>query len=73
MTIDEVISVLEMQEEILQFSHFTNADAWTLGNMRVRHRWPDLNAAGGGSAEKRRFGDDQYPAEQRVYRVPVRL
>ena len=42
MTIDEVISVLEMQEEILQFSHFTNADAWTL-------------------------------AEQRVYRVPVRL
>ena len=50
MTIDEVISVLEMQEEILQFSHFTNADA-----------------------EKRRFGDDQYPAEQRVYRVPVRL
>ena len=35
MTIDEVISVLEMQEEILQFSHFTNADAWTLGNMLV--------------------------------------
>ena len=35
MTISEVIEVLEMQEEILQFSHFTNADAWTLGNMLV--------------------------------------
>ena len=35
MTINEVIEVLEMQEEILQFSHFTNADAWTLGNMLV--------------------------------------
>ena len=35
MTIESVIEVLEMQEEILQFSHFTNADAWALGNMLV--------------------------------------
>ncbi|MGI6006728.1 MAG: heme-degrading domain-containing protein [Ruminococcus sp.] len=35
MTIEEVMEVLEMQEEILQFSHFTNADAWNLGNMLV--------------------------------------
>lgn len=35
MTMDEVISVLCMQEEILQFNHFTNEDAWELGNMIV--------------------------------------
>lgn len=35
MTISEVVKVLEMQEEILQFSHFTNADAWALGSMMV--------------------------------------
>ena len=28
MTIDELLGLLDMQEEILQFSHFTNADAW---------------------------------------------
>ncbi|MDY3918511.1 MAG: heme-degrading domain-containing protein [Candidatus Limivivens sp.] len=33
MTIDELIAMLEMQEEILQFSHFTNEDAWELGNV----------------------------------------
>lgn len=33
MTMNELIKVLEMQEEILQFSHFTNADAWELGSM----------------------------------------
>ena len=33
MTVEEVIKVLEMQEEILQFSSFTNGDAWELGNM----------------------------------------
>lgn len=33
MTMDELIKVLEMQEEILQFSHFTNADAWELGSL----------------------------------------
>lgn len=35
MTMDEVITVLSMQEEILQFSHFTNQDAWELGMMLV--------------------------------------
>jgi uncharacterized protein (UPF0303 family) len=35
MTIDEVIAVLEMQEEILQFNHFSNEDAWALGNIIV--------------------------------------
>lgn len=35
MTMDEVIAVLRMQEEILQFSHFTNEDAWELGMMLV--------------------------------------
>jgi len=35
MTIEEVIRLLEMQEEILQFSHFTNADAWELGHALV--------------------------------------
>jgi len=35
MTIDELIKILEMQEQILQFSHFNNADAWELGNIIV--------------------------------------
>lgn len=35
MTIDELIAILEMQEEILQFTHFTNEDAWELGNILV--------------------------------------
>lgn len=35
MTVDELIAMLEMQEEILQFSHFTNEDAWELGNLIV--------------------------------------
>ncbi|MFA9378804.1 MAG: heme-degrading domain-containing protein [Lachnotalea sp.] len=35
LTLDEAIKVLEMQEEILQFSHFTNDDAWELGNIIV--------------------------------------
>lgn len=35
MTMDELIKVIEMQEEILQFSHFTNGDAWELGNLIV--------------------------------------
>lgn len=35
MTIDELIAMLEMQEEILQFSHFTNEDAWELGSLIV--------------------------------------
>ncbi|MDO4521991.1 MAG: heme-degrading domain-containing protein [Eubacteriales bacterium] len=35
MIIDELISMLEMQEEILQFTHFTNEDAWELGQHLV--------------------------------------
>lgn len=35
LTIEEAIKVLDMQEEILQFSHFTNDDAWELGNIIV--------------------------------------
>lgn len=35
MTIDELLAMLEMQEEILQFQHFTNEDAWELGNILV--------------------------------------
>ena len=34
-TIEEVLNMLEMQEEILQFTHFTNGDAWELGSMMV--------------------------------------
>ena len=33
--LDEVMKLLELQEEILQFTHFTNADAWQLGNLIV--------------------------------------
>lgn len=35
MIMDELLAMLEMQEEILQFSHFTNEDAWELGNLIV--------------------------------------
>ncbi len=34
-TAEEVINVLKMQEEILQFTHFTNDDAWELGKLMV--------------------------------------
>ena len=30
MTMDELMKVLDMQEDILQFTHFTNADACLL-------------------------------------------
>ena len=36
MTVEEFEKVLEMEEEILQFSSFTNADAWELGNMVIQ-------------------------------------
>lgn len=35
MTSGELMKALEMQEEVLQFSHFTNADAWELGSALV--------------------------------------
>ncbi|MDO4262532.1 MAG: heme-degrading domain-containing protein [Eubacteriales bacterium] len=35
MMLEETIRILTMQEEILQFSHFTNEDAWELGNLMV--------------------------------------
>lgn len=35
MTAEEVINILQMQEEILQFTHFTNEDAWELGSLIV--------------------------------------
>lgn len=35
MMVEETIKVLVMQEEILQFSHFTNEDAWDLGSFMV--------------------------------------
>lgn len=45
MIIDELIHLLEMQEEILQFTHFTNEDAWELGNLMVAEiRKHQLNA-----------------------------
>ncbi len=34
-TVEEIMNVLEMQEEILQFSHFTNGDAIALGKFLV--------------------------------------
>lgn len=35
MMLEESIRILAMQEEILQFSHFTNEDAWELGRLMV--------------------------------------
>lgn len=35
MTVEELLAVLEMQEDVLQFSHFTNRDAWELGTLIV--------------------------------------
>lgn len=34
-TAEEIMTILEMQEEILQFTHFTNGDAWELGSLMV--------------------------------------
>lgn len=31
--LEEFVKVLDMQEEILQFTHFTNQDAWELGSI----------------------------------------
>ena len=35
MMLEETIRILSMQEEILQFPHFTNKDAWELGSYMV--------------------------------------
>ncbi len=35
MMLEESVRILSMQEEILQFSHFTNEDAWELGSYMV--------------------------------------
>lgn len=35
MTMEEAMKILQMQEEILQFSHFTNGDAWELGHFLI--------------------------------------
>ena len=35
MMLEESIRILAMQEEILQFSHLTNEDAWELGSLMV--------------------------------------
>ncbi len=34
-TLEEIMNMLELQEDILQFTHFTNEDAWALGNLMV--------------------------------------
>lgn len=34
-TAEEIMNILKMQEEILQFTHFTNQDAWELGKLMV--------------------------------------
>ncbi len=45
-TLDEIMDMLELQEEILQFTHFTNEDAYTLGNFMVEEaRKRDLKIA----------------------------
>ncbi|MCI8371994.1 MAG: hypothetical protein HFI75_06310 [Lachnospiraceae bacterium] len=36
MTREELMKALEMQEEVLQFVHFSNEDAWELGNLLVK-------------------------------------
>lgn len=36
MTRDALMKALEMQEEVLQFTHFTNDDAWELGNFLIQ-------------------------------------
>ena len=60
MTIEELSSVLQMQEEILQFSSFTNADAWELGNLIVAE-----------AAKKRCGSTGTDSLKQRLYRIPV--
>ena len=50
MTIDELLGLLDMQEEILQFSHFTRC----MGGGQLYR---------GGSNQKKTSGGSQYPSE----------
>lgn len=46
LTLDEAIAAIAMQEDILEFSHFTNEDAWELGNIIVNAvKKLDINAS----------------------------
>ena len=66
MTIEELSSVLQMQEEILQFSSFTNADAWELGNLIV------AEAAKRGAAVLVRIRlNNGYTDSSMVWMVPI--
>ncbi len=45
-TVEDLMKILEMQEEILQFSHFTNADALELGHFMLQEaRRKELSVA----------------------------
>ena len=35
-TFSELLDMLELQEDVLQFRHFTNSDAWELGSFMVQ-------------------------------------
>ena len=64
MTIDELLGLLDMQEEILQFSHFTNADAWEVGNCIVAEsikRKPSERTVASAKNEYRAYLREKFP------------